>query len=75
MKDYLKPQEVADYLNVSGGLVRKLLRERQLEGVKIGSEWRISRAAMEAFIQGNTKAAVPKSDRQKVRRPLPTRIV
>lgn len=75
MKDYLKPQEVADYLNVSGGLVRKLLRERQLEGVKVGSEWRISRAAMETFIQSNTKAAVPKTDQQKVRRPLPTRIV
>ena len=75
MKDYLKPQEVADYLNVSGGLVRKLLRERQLEGVKIGSEWRISRAAMEAFIQSNTQEAVPKVDQQKVRRPLPTRIV
>lgn len=75
MKEYLKPQEVADYLNVSGGLVRKLLRERQLEGVKISSEWRISRAALEAFIQSNTKAAAPKADQQKVRRPLPTRIV
>lgn len=73
--EYLKPQEVADILNISGGLVRKLLRERQMEGIKIGSEWRISRAAMDAFIQSNTKAAAPKADQQKVRRPLPTRIV
>lgn len=73
--EYLKPQEVADILNISGSLVRKLLRERQMEGIKIGAEWRIPRTAMDAFIHENTRRVIPKNEVQKVKRPLPTRIV
>ena len=75
MTEYLKVQEVAEILNVSGGLVRKLLRERKIEGVKLGADWRISRGALDTFIRENTQTVLPAADPLKVNRPLPTRIV
>lgn len=75
MNQYYTVDEAAKMLSVTPRMLRDLLRAKQIEGLKVGNLWRVSEQAMDAFIQSNTKAAAPKADQQKVRRPLPTRIV
>lgn len=42
---------VADYLGVSIPTVYRLLRNRKLEGVKVGGQWRISDEAVRRFLE------------------------
>ncbi len=47
----LKPQEVADRLNVSLVTVGRWLREGQLRGVKAGRQWRVREADLQSFLE------------------------
>src|SRR3954451_5118737 len=47
----LKPEEVAEYLNIGRSKVYELMSAGQLESVRIGSSRRIPRAAAEAFVE------------------------
>ena len=73
----MNPSEVAKEWGVAEGTVRKLLREHRLEGVKIGSNWRIPREAMEAYEEQNRSKVVPVEPRsiEPVRRPVITQII
>jgi len=46
----LTAQQVADYLQVDFRTVYALLRSGKLQGVKVGRVWRISRAALDEFL-------------------------
>ena len=47
---YLTVQEVADYLRLSLHSVRAVLRSGKLKGTKIGREYRISKRALDTYL-------------------------
>lgn len=48
--DTLTAKEVAERLGYTAQHVRRLLREGQLKGRKVGRDWVVSREAVEAFV-------------------------
>lgn len=50
--DFLRPTEAARRLGISSKTVLRMLKERQLPGVKIGRQWRVPRARFEEWIHG-----------------------
>ena len=42
----MTPEEVADFLRLNRETVYRNLRRGQLPGIKVGSQWRVSRAAL-----------------------------
>ncbi len=57
---FLRPEEVAEELNVTVSQVYTLMRSGQLAAVKIGKRgvWRVSREQLEAYVVGLEQAAV-----------------
>ena len=54
--EYLTPQEVADKLRIHERTVRRLLTEGRPPGARIGAKkWRVSAAALQAYIEGADK--------------------
>lgn len=52
-EEYLTPREVAEKLRIHERTVRRLLSSGKLPGVRIGEKtWRISAAALRAYIEG-----------------------
>jgi excisionase family DNA binding protein len=51
--DLLTIEETAAKLRVNLDTVRRLLRQKKLPGVKIGAQWRVSAAALRAYIEGD----------------------
>ncbi len=47
---FMTVQEVADYLRISLHSVRAILKNGKLKGIKIGREYRISRTALDAYL-------------------------
>ena len=47
--------EAADFLRVSLSTMLKLLRAGEVKAVKVGRQWRITRAALDAFLAGETR--------------------
>lgn len=50
--DLLTADEVAEYLRISLHTTRKLLREKTIPALKAGREWRVRRAALDAYLKG-----------------------
>ncbi len=48
--ELLTIEDVAGELKLSAYTVRKLLREKQLKGFKLGKEWRVRRDGLERFL-------------------------
>lgn len=44
--------EVAIYLRTSLRTVRRLVREGHIKGAKVGRTYRVTKAALEAYLQG-----------------------
>lgn len=44
--EIMTPEEVADYLRLNRETVYRTLRRGQLPGIKVGSQWRVSRSAL-----------------------------
>lgn len=55
---WISTAEAAAIMGVSDSFVRRLARERQIEHIKIGSYYAISKAAAEAYIR---KRGIPKN--------------
>ena len=57
---FLRPEEVAQELNVTVSQVYTLMRSGQLAAVKIGKRgvWRVSREQLEAYVVGLEQEAV-----------------
>lgn len=48
----LTPEEAARYLRVNPQTLYRLLRSGRLPGVKVGRQWRIRKATLEAYLDG-----------------------
>jgi len=49
--DIMTVDEVATYLKMSPQVIRRWLRQGKLKGVKIGKEWRIDKADIDALMK------------------------
>lgn len=49
-KDVLTVQEVSDVLKISKQLVRKLIKNRELTGLRIGREYRVLKKDLISYI-------------------------
>jgi len=49
-KRLLRPEEVAEMLQVSRRTVVRWLKERRLKGVRVGRLWRVREEDLEAFL-------------------------
>ncbi len=49
--ELLTVEETAKYLKMSPQVIRRWLREKKLPGVKIGKEWRIDKADIDALMK------------------------
>lgn len=57
MPEIYTPEEIAEKLKVSEQTIRRYLREKKMEGFKIGNNWRIKEKSFLEFIerQGTSK--------------------
>ncbi len=56
LPETLTVEEVATILRISVQSVRRLLRDKELPGVRVGKYWRVPRVALEAFLDGHKAA-------------------
>ena len=81
MSDTLKPptlltvQEVADLLRVHQRTAYRLITRGDIKAIKIGSQWRVSEAALLEFIESGWKTAAKRQPKpgkgpQQLRLPL-----
>ncbi len=77
MAKMYNPHEVAKQWGVSESMVRKLLREHKLSGMKIGSSWRVTQEDMAAYETANRSEVIQREPKrpEPVRRPVITQIV
>lgn len=63
---FMRPEEVAEELNVTVSQVYTLMRSNQLPAVKIGKRgvWRVSRDALEAYVSDLERRALERRDTQ-----------
>jgi excisionase family DNA binding protein len=55
--DFITPEEAAKVLRVNTHTVYRALRAGKLPGGKVGAQWRISRADLEAHMRGKRAVA------------------
>ena len=60
--------ELAEFLRVHKATIYRLLRKGLLPGVRIGSEWRFDRAAIERWQQREVKRMTPEERREAKRK-------
>lgn len=51
-KDIMTVKDAAEYLGMSLNTMYKLLKKRKIPGRKIGYQWRISKATLDRFLEG-----------------------
>jgi len=56
---FLTAQEVADYLRTTLRTVRELIKTGKLKGIKVGKEYRISKRALDAYLDAVENAHEP----------------
>lgn len=67
VKEFFSPEEVAERLGLHVRTVRRFIRERKLEAARVGKQYRITRAQLDAFVgAGQQAAAVPRTRRVRV---------
>ena len=59
MQDVFKVAEVAAMLRATPAAIRQRLREGTLGGFRIGTDWRIPKADLDAFIERNRNSYRP----------------
>ena len=50
MENLLRPEDVAGIFQVSTKAVKDWLRAGKLQGIKVGSLWRVERSALEDYV-------------------------
>lgn len=58
LKPY-KAQEVADVLRVNVRVVYKLISTGKLKAIRVGRDWRVTRAALELYLAGGPRTKGP----------------
>lgn len=61
MEELFTPIEAAEYLKVTRAAIYKWIKEGRLEVVYVGSDRRITKSAIEAFIKASTEARAGKA--------------
>lgn len=56
----LTVREVADYLRVHQRTAYRLITDGSIKAIKIGSQWRVTEAALMEFLESGTQAPAPK---------------
>jgi excisionase family DNA binding protein len=56
--ELLTLEEAAAYLRVHPRTMARLLTERELPGLKVGRQWRIRRADLDAWVEAQARPAV-----------------
>ena len=46
----MTPPELADYLGIGRNLAYQLLKDGTIKGFRIGTQWKVSRQAVDSFI-------------------------
>lgn len=54
-KDVMTAKQAAEYLGISKPTMYKLLKKRKIPARRLGKQWRISKAALEKFLEGGEK--------------------
>jgi len=54
-KDIMTVKDAAEYLGMSLNTMYKLLRQRKIPARRIGYQWRISKAALDKFLEGGER--------------------
>ena len=62
MQEVFKVAEVAAMLKVTPAAIRQRLREGTLGGFRIGTDWRIPKADLDAFIERNRNSYRPERE-------------
>jgi len=57
MAKWWSPEELAKEYRVSENVIRKLLREGEVKGVKIGKQWRIADEDWQRYLERNSQDA------------------
>jgi excisionase family DNA binding protein len=55
LREFLTTKEVARYLRVNEYTVYRLVTQRKLPGVKVGSQWRFKRKVLERWLESQLK--------------------
>ena len=58
-RELLTCEEAAAYLRVHPRTVGRLLKEGKLPGVKVGRQWRLRKADLDAHLSGRAPAPAP----------------
>jgi excisionase family DNA binding protein len=58
LPELLTPDEVAEVVRVLPAAVREWLRTGRMRAFKVGNQWRIPRAEVEAFLERSTERAL-----------------
>ena len=58
-REWLSVADICDYMGVSSFVVTRMLRNRELPGVKMGREWRVSRLDFEDWINAERQGGRP----------------
>ena len=58
-KRLLSVQEVADDLRVTTETVRNLIRRGELDGVRVGRLWRVTKASVQRLEEGDRRSQWP----------------
>jgi excisionase family DNA binding protein len=59
MSDLMTVLELAEFLRVNPATIYRLLRDGQIPGFRVGSEWRFEREAIERWQQREVKRMTP----------------
>jgi excisionase family DNA binding protein len=60
MTDVLRLTEVAEYLRVHPSTIYRLLKNKQLPGFRVGSDWRFNRTSIDRWLRA--AEALPTDD-------------
>ena len=55
--NFMSVQQVADFLKVSEGTIIRLLKSGEMEGHKVGGQWRLTRNQVDEYLEKQKNTA------------------
>ena len=65
MTEYLTAKQVIELLHIDRTTLYRMLKEDRINGIKVGSHWRFSRAVVDNLIEGKVKEYFPATESAK----------
>lgn len=63
LEDLITVQEATARYGLSGGFIRRLIRNGRIRGRKMGASWVIDPASLERYVKGERKKGRPHLDK------------